>query len=348
MASELIGKLDIMNPYPRHKLSPEDTKRLRKFRQSVSKKLKTKFYDLPDDWRTAKASTTIWLFKEHKYNFDLWWTPDVLEISKWATHIAKLPSKFFDDWFDPETWDWKRYSSLLSCNHADRFDDWWDPDKWNWDMYSAALAYHVSHKFEVWWDSDKWNWDKFGSLAEYCKDHFDTWWMVDRITPTSYAHNCGQLAEFCGDRFETWWRKNLFTYDWQSRNGLLDNCGEWMHVWWKDDEFSDRWWRDNSCYMAQRFPDKFHIWWNKKKFNYAENDCVAKGNRKPCGRHYLMRYCPSKFDKWWDRQRIRPNQKNYELIEEHCQEFKIKWAAEMIIYELGKDIAGGQTNEDDS
>ena len=340
MASELISKLEIMNPYPRFKLSSEDVTRLRKFRQSVSKRLKTKFYDLPDDWRTNKEITTRWLFKDHSDNFDLWWKPDLIHIPNYAHEFSRLPDKFFDDWWDTDKWNWSNHCSLLSENYGELFDKWWDANKWNWDHRSRSLAAHLNDRFDDWWDIDKYNYSWFGALAEYCPQHFDTWWVINKITPQYYSDNCTELVLYCSDRFETWWRKNLFNYTWQSKNGLLENCGTWFHIWWSDDKWDENFWRDNSCYMASKYPDRFVIWWNKKKFNYAENNCALRGYQKPCGRHFLIEFCHEHFDVWWDKQRIRPDAYNYQLIEKFCGDHKIKWAAEMIIFELGKDIKG--------
>jgi hypothetical protein len=337
--TELIGKLDINNPYQKFKLEKKDVTRLRQFRQSVSKKLKHKFYDLPDNWRIAKRSTTLWLFKEQKNNFDLWWSDDLVDIKDWSYQLVMLNPVFFDSWWDSEKWSWNHRSDALCRFQNSNFEKWWDPEKYNWQDYSYSLADFCYDNFYEWWDPEKYNWNDLSSLAANCKEYFDNWWLVNKITPYIYKRACASFAEFLPDEFPIWWRTNLFHYSHNGKTALLQNCADYFHVWWKDEEFDKDWFKYNSSYMAGNHSKNFKIWFDKKKYNYGENPLKGiRSYHRPIGRHALMRYCPEHFNDWWDKQRIRPNQVNFDLLTEKCQAHKNKWNGEMIIFELGKEI----------
>jgi hypothetical protein len=339
----LVGKLEIMNPYQKFDLSEEDVARLRKFRQSIGKKFKKKFYELPDNWRERNL---YFLLRMHKDNFDLWYTPGLININEYSQQLVKIPMKFFDDWWDPDKWDWEKDSYLLAEYQGRNFDTWWDPDKYSYAYYPAsrALAGYLNRHFDTWWDEDKFNYNALDNLAIYCWQHFDIWWNPSKITKKIYHSCCYALAQDrLADKFEIWWRKDLYNYK-DDAERLLKSCSKYFHVWYKDEMFDEAWWRNNSVYMVEKHGDKFHLWWNKKKFNYGENK-----NKKiykydlgkfvyGCGRHALIEHLPDKFDVWWDKQRIRANEGNMERLVEFCQDHKVKWAQEFIIYELEKDL----------
>jgi len=350
------GHIELMNPYQKHELTKDNVTRLRKFRQSVSKRLNTKFYELPKDW-IKNQDVLVWLFNDHAKNFDLWFYPELLDINKWMYHLCCIiDSDMFSYWWDADKIDYVKSSCNLAKYCGRNFTVWWDADKFSWkESGSSYLASGCGKFFDVWWDAEKFDY-QYGAvqLAQYCKDNFDQWWDRSKIDDYTYKYTSRQLTSL-SDKFDIWFEADLFMYDvMDNAHQLLERCSEHFDKFWNPDKFSKEWWFSYSAYMCKEYTSRFDIWFDKAKFNYHDNfDNTyrksygsSKWRDHPTGRHALMKYCSEHFMSWWDRQRIRPNAKNMELLEKYCVKWEDHWRKDFILFKLGEESEAKEEEDD--
>ena len=349
-----IDKLRLDHWKQSFKIDEEDVSRLRKFRQSISKKFKTKFYDLPSDWRSRNIS---YLFENHCDNFDLWYYTGLVDIGK-SSHLLceYAPSQAFDVWWDPDEFNWERDSTFLIDNFSDRFDDWWDPERFNW-KYSASLSRisMVKH-WDTWWDPERFIYTEssVSSLAWAASHKFDIWWDAEKISSIkSFDRFSTPLICKLSHRFDVWWDPEKIYWGDSDLRNLVQYCPEHFDKWWQPDRFGKNWWYSNSCLVVFYLSEHFDKWFDKSTFNYADNlnsrvmlfnyavedmTMIDTTTNKPCGRHYLMALCSDKFDKWYDRKRIRPNDTNFKILTKYCSDHSGNWGVEYLIHTLkGED-----------
>lgn len=336
MSEPLYKRIDLFSPKQSYSVSPEDAKRVSTVRRSVAKRLGTSFYKLPDTWR-VNPKIKDWLFENQAENFDVWWDPTKYIMNRRLINkLLRLPQKHFEIW-------WSKDLNIplqdLVERAYDKFDLWWDPDKFDWEGYSHLLPSYCRQHFDKWWNPDKFNWDHMFTLAYNLNGiEFHKWWNINKITVKSYKAACRNLTLYCKDYFDIWWRKNIYEYSFENTQHLMLSYKHKFDYWWNPSKIPPEFWDYHSYYMAGIYSKEFEKWWDKRNFVYCENNIKLDNNNRPCGRHYLIRYCGKHFDLWWDKQRIRPNKINHELLKKYCQEHFDKWAAEMIIYELGNEI----------
>ena len=334
---DLLGKIDINLVKQKFPVSIDNVKRIRSFRQSVSRKFKTRFYELEPDWRTKEFN---WLSTHQYKNFDLWFDKELIDYKKHSKLLCRYLNGKFDEWWDPDKYDWENYSSDLAFSLSSKFDEWWDPDKYDWKYGSSALASGCRSHFNTWWDENKFNSQSFMSLVTSCSGQFDIWWKPEQLTKWQWNRISEIMPMSYPSKFTTWWDPEKFVYSTDVMYYLFSYCLEYFDDWWLPERIPTKWWKTQSHWLAANHPDLFDKWWDKKKFNYGQNHCsypCDRGSNRPVGRHGLMKYCSGYFNKWWDRQRIRPNNENFRHLENYCNEHSNMWASDLIIFKIATE-----------
>ena len=342
------GTVQLFQPTQLFKMSKNDIARLRSFRLSVGKKLRKKFYDLPNNFIEKRLS---WMVAVYWTRFDLWWNPS-LKKTLYGKDQHNYLYTFFKNclkwrryWFDPDLIDWKdnAYQVIRFLVFEEWNDLYWDRIDFNDPENLRVLVVENSSKdFPIWWskltDSQKtiirikhaksligyhpkyckvWFNDEINiennlrDLALYCHNDFDLWWDRSKIKNTIKIYNASKyFVDYLGNQFEEWFDKEIFDY------------------------------RKNSDILCTKFPDKFDIWWDKRRFNYMQNVAynmrydLDDGQHCNLARFLLIRYCSNEFRTWWDRLHFRPNNTVFKLLSTHCEKYKEFWGSDYIVHTL--------------
>lgn len=335
----LLGKIDLMSPIQRVDISLKDKQEITNFRKSIAKTLGTKFYELPDNWREDDSIIRL-LFRKYSRYFVFWYYPGLLDITKWSRELAMVSNngEFFEYWWDPDLFDWNQFNYLATYNSR-YFSHWWDPNKIKTRDYYPLIR-HCNSMFDVWWDKNNYpiTLTSYLDLIRYCSANFDTWWDPDIffMDQDFYMRCVSEFVLRCKDKFHIWWNPDLFDYSIFPETFLLE-LREYFYYWFDKDKIPSRIWDIYSWLFAKYFPDQFLDWFDKNKFNYAENTLKSKTrrrNRKEIGRFYLMQHCSDYFEHWWDRRRIRPTEENLQFLDDFCQDHRKFWGKDYIVYQL--------------
>ena len=335
--SRILGKIDLMSPTQRIYLSDDEVKKLGQFRQGISKLLKTRFYELPKDWRSRKKNIRM-LFQRYSEFFEYWYYPGLLDINEWSLSLATLGNRYFEDWWDPENFDW-HYIGTLSQNNRKYFTHWYDPSKINPDDLSY-LASNCSSEFDVWWNKDYYPESRYLTLVRNCHNHIKKWWNSDIIFRDKNLYSkyyIPQLLIHAPDDFDLWWNPDKYDYSCFCPE-FIEYVPEHFYKWFDKDKIPDSFWDKYSWAFAAELSDLFNDWFDKSKFNYGMNRYKRyKSVRRHHGRHYLIQFCSDHFHKWWDKRRIRATRPNLKLMEEYCYEHRGDWGSDFIVLELQEE-----------
>lgn len=412
----LYGVIDVFDPVCKIDLDDATVKRLKSFRKSLGKHLKTKFYYLNRDV-LDREEVVSWLFQHHSNNFDLWWDPQRIFVYQWSNLLSNkhMTIAHFDLWWDAEKFDWTKGYRLAKNLDDETFLSIWDASKikWNTDLF-YVLCTSKPHLIDTWFDKDAIDESYYPFMiahlgSEYLdywykselfddKNYYELclisliksdipitfWWRDDYDKDIDYSKYLSDFIMYRKSEFSFWWKHINVTYSLYERYfyALLKHFStkEYFDLWWnseytvtflrqegpgsyipaiiKNVHHFDLWfpvvqkyinWTSYNIieHFCVHLTDKFEIWFDYKKFQYSTlSECSHNAwGEKPRGLEFLIKYCSDHVNIWWDSRRIKPHEKNFDLLYKYGQSYKEFWQSQYVIYQLKKESSKTNIND---
>lgn len=336
--NDIIGKIDIFNK--NENVTSTINKQLLSFRQSISKRLKCKFYDLKDEFYTNDRIIRM-LICSYNNVFYLWWNNSI-NIYDFSYILCQYCNTYFDYWWDPDQFDWRKIKSLiLHCPNT--FVKWWHPEKYKHCDQLSLYSYLLYYK-SIW--QSYCNEEDINILnypLNFILENEDLFLKylesqtINKRRLYNFSNNFSQKGK---KYFNYWFDKNIYDYK-NITDYFIRTYKDYFYYWFDKEIFDElNLWENVSWSFAKHLSHLFDDWFDPNTFVYSKNYIRMEhrlDKRKiKIARHELMKNCSDHIYKWYDKKRIRSTKENFKFLKNYCLDSKELWGADYLVMKLGE------------